>query len=70
MGTVIGFAPPAATTAPALNERFLFAFQVLVGYTVEVQVRMADPMLLRPCAVYWHDLSDRSTCGQASLHCR
>ncbi|DBA86079.1 hypothetical protein WJX77_004980 [Trebouxia sp. C0004] len=39
MGTVIGFAPPAATTAPALNERFLFAFQVLVGYTVEVQVK-------------------------------
>lgn len=39
MGTVIGFAPPAATTAPALNERFLFAFQVLVGYNVEVQVK-------------------------------
>ena len=36
MATVIGFAP--APTAPAVNERLLFAFQVLIGYTVEVQV--------------------------------
>ena len=37
MGTVIGFAPASASSAPAVNKRFLFAFQVLIGYTVEVQ---------------------------------
>lgn len=37
MGTVIGFSPAATTSAT--NERLLFTFQVLIGYTVEVQVR-------------------------------
>ena len=37
MGTVIGFSPPATTSAT--NERLLFTFHVLIGYTVEVQVR-------------------------------
>lgn len=36
MGTVIGFSPVAT---PAPNERLLFTCQVLIGYTVEVQVR-------------------------------
>lgn len=42
MGTVIGFVPPAAK--PATNERLLFTFQVLIGYTVEVQV--SDPLYI------------------------
>ena len=52
MGTVIGFAPATAATAPAVNERLLFAFQVLIGYTVEVQVRMTGQPLYRPFALY------------------
>lgn len=35
---IIGFSPPATATPAIANERLLFAFQVLIGYTVEVQV--------------------------------
>ena len=35
---IIGFSPPATATPSVANERLLFAFQVLIGYTVEVQV--------------------------------
>lgn len=35
---IIGFSPPATATATVPNDRLLFAFQVLIGYTVEVQV--------------------------------
>ncbi|KAL3159495.1 hypothetical protein ABBQ38_009913 [Trebouxia sp. C0009 RCD-2024] len=36
---IIGFSPPATTSATVANERLLFAFQVLIGYIVEVQVK-------------------------------
>ena len=48
MGTVIGFAPASAaapTPTPAMNERLLFAFQVLIGYTVDVQVGGANSVV-------------------------
>ena len=44
MGTVIGFSPAAATVVT--SERMLFTFQVLIGYTVEVQVNV-QPVLRR-----------------------
>lgn len=43
---IIGFSPPATATATVANERLLFAFQVLIGYTVEVQVRFVASISL------------------------
>ena len=44
---IIGFSPPATATPAVANERLLFAFQVLIGYTVEVQVTYAASIQLR-----------------------
>lgn len=71
MGTVIGFAPPAATV-PAINERFAFAFQVLIGYTVEVQVSITDPNPTLCCAAGVSSVlsCDRPTVEKASVYGR